>query len=51
MHEEKRKSMFIYINFSFNFICLENVYFTPMYSWDVSFFKPFKTLAVRALSE
>ena len=38
--------MLIYVNFNFAFLGLDNVYF----HWNIycSFFKPFKTLAVRA---
>jgi hypothetical protein len=46
--------MFIYINFSFDFLGLDNVYFynyfaNELIGWVV--FKPFKTGAVRALSD
>jgi hypothetical protein len=47
--------MFIYINFSFDFLGLVLDLIlkitSPMYSSDGSFFKPFKTFAVRALSD
>jgi hypothetical protein len=46
--------MLIYINSSFDFLDLDNVILkitSLMHSSDGSFFKPFKTLAVRALSD
>jgi hypothetical protein len=44
----------VYINFSFDFLRLDNVDFkitSPVNSSDGSFFKPFKTLVVRASSD
>ncbi len=41
--------MLIYINFSFDFLSLDNIDFENYFP-NESFFKPFKTLAVRDLS-
>ena len=42
--------MLIYINFSFDFLSLDNIDFENYFPNESFFTEPFKTLAVRALS-